>query len=96
MSQRFWVPSDVLEGMGNLEKVLNHFSAGAGVVEGKVCVGDLAVLCMLVMAKALGVEEEFATKAPTSMKLAQQLMKQDKIKALVEDASNLPFFPFGK
>jgi len=84
------------EGMGNLERALNHLSAGNGVVEGKVCVGDLAVLCMLVLAKAMGVEEAFATKAPTSMKLAQHLMKQDKLKAIVEDASNLSFFPFGK
>ena len=77
-----------------MEKVVKHLSAEKGINGDKVCVGDLAVVCMFVMAVYLKNVEEFKAVAPTSMALVDHLMKEDKMKALVEDAHKTKFFPF--
>merc|ERR1712189_20126 len=80
------------EQLKKLEKVLAHLECKDSVVAGKICLGDLAILNMYVMCcdSKANLEDEFKTVSPAALQIVENLMKDDRIAAIINDAKKIP------
>ena len=77
-----------------IELLLKHLETKKSLNDGKISVGDLTILALFMAAQYFKMENDFNAIVPSAVPIVNNLTKNKKLAAQVENGKAVPFCPY--
>ena len=83
-----------LANLPKIESLLKHLETNKSLNEGKISVGDLTILALFMASQYFKMENDFNSIVPSAVPIINNLTKNKKLAAQVENGKAVPFCPY--